>query len=219
MVNEIQLIENVLNIIYPPTCGICGKLNEDFLCNKCKKHLVMQAKFGIEKYEDKYFKQHLYVFEYQGLIRKLMLDYKFNDRSYLYKTVVNFLLNNEKLFKILQSYDTIVPAPISKKRNKQRGYNQSYLIAKEISKLTGVQLESTCLLKSKDIIEQSKLNKEERQKNIQGAYELLYEERLENKKILFVDDIYTTGSTANECCKVLSIANPKEIDVFTVAKD
>lgn len=208
-----------MNIIYPPTCGICGKLNENFLCNKCKKHLETQAKFSIDKYENNYFRQHLYIFEYQGMIRKVILDYKFNDKSYLYKTIVNFLLKNEKFFKILKSYDTIIPAPINKKRNKQRGYNQSYLLSKEIAKSIGITLESNCLYKTKNIIEQSKLNKEERQRNIQGAYELIHPERLKNKKILLLDDIYTTGSTANECCKVLSTANPKEIDVFTIAKD
>lgn len=208
-----------MNIIYPPTCGICGKLNENFLCNKCKKHLETQAKFSIDKYENNYFRQHLYIFEYQGMIRKVILDYKFNDKSYLYKTIVNFLLKNEKFFKILKSYDTIIPAPINKKRNKQRGYNQSYLLSKEIAKSIGITLENNCLYKTKNIIEQSKLNKEERQRNIQGAYELIHPERLKNKKILLLDDIYTTGSTANECCKVLSTANPKEIDVFTIAKD
>ena len=74
-------------------------------------------------------------------------------------------------------------------------------------------------LQHKNIIEQSKLNKEQRQKNIQGVYILKNKEKLINKKILLIDDIYTTGSTANECCKVLQKAKPKKIDVFTLAKD
>lgn len=212
-------IEKILNIIYPPTCGICGKLNNNFLCNRCKKDLESQAKFNIEKYQNNYFSQHLYIFKYQGMIREILLNYKFNDKSYLYKTIVNFLIKNEKFFKILKSYDTIIPAPINKKRSKQRGYNQSYLIAKEIAKVTGINLEKYCLYKSKNIIEQSKLNKEKRQENVKGAYELRNSERLYNNKILLLDDIFTTGSTAKECCKVLSIAKPKQIDVFTIAKD
>ena len=68
-------------------------------------------------------------------------------------------------------------------------------------------------------IEQSKLSKEEREQNIQGVYTLENPEKLENKKILLVDDIFTTGSTANECCKVLLSAKPSEITVLTIAKD
>ena len=68
-------------------------------------------------------------------------------------------------------------------------------------------------------MEQSSLNKEERQKNIEGVYILKNKEKLTNKKLLLIDDIYTTGSTVNECCKILKEANPRKIDVFTIAKD
>lgn len=153
------------------------------------------------------------------MIRKFLIHYKFNDQSYLYLTIVNFLLKNKKIFEILKSYDTIIPVPISKKRRKERGYNQSELIAREIAKRTQITYNNQCLFKTKNIMEQSKLNKEERQKNIQGVYEMRNPQILENKKILLVDDIYTTGSTANECCKILGQATPQKIDVFTIAKD
>ncbi len=153
------------------------------------------------------------------MIRKIILNYKFNDKSYLYKTFVNFLLKNEKFFEILQSYDTMIPVPISQKRRKERGYNQSELIAKEITKAIGNHYDNQCLFKTRNIIEQSKLNKEERQKNIQGVYELRHEKLLQDKKILLIDDIYTTGSTVNECARMLEQAKPKFIGVFTLAKD
>lgn len=210
-----------LNLIYPPTCGICGKLNPNFLCNKCQKQLQSQAKFKIEKNlnSNYYFQEHLYIFEYQGMIRKVILNYKFNDKSYLYKTIVNFLLKNEKFFPILKSYDTIMPVPISQKRRKERGYNQSELMAKEIAKKLTKEYNNQCLFKTKHIIEQSKLNKEERQRNIQGVYELYHPKMLQGKKILLIDDIYTTGNTVKECCKMISQAKPKKIGVLTIAKD
>ncbi len=153
------------------------------------------------------------------MIRKIILNYKFNDKSYLYKTIVNFLLKNEKLFKILKSYDTIIPVPISAKRYKERGYNQSYLIAKEIAKNLKIKCNNNSLLKAKNIIEQSKLNKEERQTNIKGAYVLINKKTLQDKKILLIDDIYTTGSTVKECSKILMQAKPQKIGIFTIAKD
>ena len=165
------------------------------------------------------FDEHIYMFKYEGAIRRIILQYKFQEKSYLYKTIVNFLLKNKKMFEIIKTYDTIVPVPISKKRKKTRGYNQSYLIAREIADKVEIRIDNKCLFKTKNIIEQSKLNKEERTNNIKGVYELKNSYRLENKKILLIDDIYTTGSTVNECCKVLKKANPKEIDVLVIAKD
>lgn len=180
-----------------------------------------QAEFNVELFQnnEKYFKELIYIFKYEGIIRKTILKYKFQNKSYLYKSFVNFMLKNQKFFEFIKKYDKIVPVPISKKRYIERGYNQSYLIAKELAKNTNLQLENECLFKTKNITEQSKLNKEEREKNIQGVYELQNEEKVSNKNIILFDDIYTTGSTANECCRILQQAKPKSIAVFTLAKD
>ena len=196
-------------------------MNTNYLCNKCQKQLERLAEFQVEKNQNinYYFQEHLYIFSYQERIRKLILNYKFNGKSYLYKTIVSFLLKNEKFFQILKSYDTIIPVPISQKRRKERGYNQSELIAREIAKNMEINYVNQCLFKTKNIVEQSRLNKEERQKNIQGVYQLYKPEIITNRKIMLVDDIYTTGSTVNECSKILSGAKPKKIGVFTIAKD
>ena len=233
-------VPKILNLIYPPVCGICGKLNNNFLCKKCEKALESEAVFGVndiikkennikdinkefnkifDKEFNKYFDEHLYIFKYEGIVRKAILKYKFQEEAYLYKTFVNFLLKNKNFFEKIKKYDTIIPVPISKKRFKLRGYNQSELIGKEIAKKLNINIETECLFKMKNITEQSKLSKEEKLKNIQGVYKLNNNEKQKDRKILLVDDIYTTGSTVNECCKILKEANPKKIGVFTLAKD
>ena len=213
--------------MYPTICGICEKISKDALCPKCNLELKKQAEENILQKEEieenikkeKYFEELMYIFKYEGQVRKLILDYKFNEKSYLYKTFVNFLLKNEKIFENIKKYDKIIPVPISKKRNKERGYNQSMLIAEEIANKTNLELVNNCLIKTKNIIEQSKLNKEDRLQNIQGVYSLQNERLITKQKILLVDDIYTTGSTVNECCKILQQANPKTIGVLVLAKD
>ena len=217
-----KIQEKISNLLYPPVCGICGKITPKGICIKCNVELKKQAEVNIlqkEEIEEKNFEELMYIFKYEGQVRKLILDYKFNEKSYLYKTFVNFLLKNEKIFENIKKYDKIIPVPISKKRNKERGYNQSLLIAEEIVNKTNLGLVNNCLIKTKNIIEQSKLNKEDRQQNIQGVYSLQNERLITNKKILLVDDIYTTGSTVNECCKILQQANPKTIGVLVLAKD
>ena len=149
----------------------------------------------------------------------MILDYKFNEKSYIYVSFVNFILKNKKIFQILKSYDTIIPVPISKKRMKERGYNQSLLIARNLSEYLNINLCTNCLYKTKNIIEQSKLNKEQRKQNIQNVYQLKNKQIIKEKKILLIDDIYTTGSTVNECSKMLKIGQPEKIDVLVLAKD
>ena len=132
---------------------------------------------------------------------------------------MNFTLNESRIVEKIKTYDTIIPVPISTKRKMQRGYNQSLLIAKKMSKELGITLQANCLFKTKNIVEQSKLNKEQRLQNIQNVYELKNKQILNNKTILLIDDIYTTGSTVQECSRILRQAEPKEIGVFVLAKD
>ena len=207
--------------MFPQVCSICGKLNKEGLCIKCRNILEKLAIFQItkENLQERYFQELISIFPYEGMVRQLLLAYKFHEKSYIYVCFVNFILKNEKIFEKLQSYDTIIPVPISKKRMKERGYNQSLLIAKNLSKELNISLQVNCLLKTRNIIEQSKLNKEQRKDNIQNVYELKNGEILNNKRILLIDDIYTTGSTVNECSKILQQAKPEKIDVLVVAKD
>ena len=232
----LKIQEKILNLIYPQVCGICGKINYNAVCPKCNVHLKKQGKMDILTKEElkenslekeKFFEELIYIFKYEGQIRELILDYKFNEKSYMYKTFVNFLLKNKKIFENIKKYDKIIPVPISKKRYRERGYNQSLLIAKEISMQMScetnnnikLELVNNCLIKTKNIIEQSKLNKEDRQHNIQGVYTLKNGSILTNKSILLIDDIYTTGSTVNECSRVLQQAKPNKIGVLVLAKD
>lgn len=134
------------------------------------------------------------------------------------------MLKNDFFFENFKSYDTIIPVPISKKRKKKRGYNQSLLIAKELVKQVNKEKKTLSLCvdaleKIKNIVPQSTLDKENRLQNVQGVYQLKNKEQLIGKKILLIDDIYTTGSTVRECAKVLQQVDVEKIDVFTIAKD
>lgn len=216
------MLDKILDLIFPPVCGVCGRIDKNSLCKKCEIELKKQAVFGIDNYREdcqKLFDEHLYIFTYSGVIRDIMLNYKFNDDSYLYKTFTNFLLKNENFVENINSYDIIVPVPLSKKRKMERGYNQSLLIAKEISKSTKIKINSDCLKKVKNIVAQSTLNKEDRQKNIEGAFILKNNKNIQNKKVLIIDDIFTTGSTVNECSKIIKQAGATNIGILTIAKD
>ena len=149
----------------------------------------------------------------------LIIDYKFNEKPYLYRSILEFLNKYQKKYVQFEIYDIIIPVPISKKRNKERGYNQSLLIAREIAKNENVKLRNNVISKVKNNTTQSKLNKEERAENVKNVYKITKNKEIIDKNILLIDDIFTTGATLNECSKMLKQAGAKKVDVLTIAKD
>ena len=110
----IVIYENILNLIYPQVCGICGKLNSKSLCNKCKTKLQKEYQFQTDNYEEdisKNFIEHNYFFKYENLIRSQILALKFQEKPYIYKTIAYFLKNLEKSFENLKMYDIIRTVP------------------------------------------------------------------------------------------------------------
>lgn len=220
----IVIYENIINLIYPQVCGICGKLNSKSLCNKCKTRLQKEYQFQTDNYEEdasKNFTEHNYFFKYQNLIREQILALKFQEKPYIYKAIAHFLKNMEKSFENLKKYDIMIIVPISKQRKRDRGYNQSELVAKEISKIIKVPIQQKVLYKVKNTVPQSSLNKKQREENAKGVYEVKNVSKLNNKKILIIDDIYTTGNTVNECANMLikNEIKKSDIGVLTIAKD
>ncbi|MFR2450862.1 MAG: ComF family protein [Clostridia bacterium] len=154
-------------------------------------------------------------------IRREILEYKFDDKAYYYKTISQVFLKNKKICEILKTYDIIIPVPIHNKRRQERGYNQSALIAKEFSKNINELEYEDILIKKKNTIAQSTLNKEERLKNAIDMYKIKENKQdiIYNKNVLIFDDIYTTGATANECAKAIREADPSKVGILTIAKD
>ncbi len=213
-------INGIINIFYPNACGICGIISKYDICPKCiaKLNDIKQCKKHI--YLTKNFTDAMYIFKYEDLVRECFIKYKFGEQNYRYKAFANFMIKDKKICGFLKKYDIIIPVPISKKRKKQRGYNQSELIIKECTKLDeSINVYMNILYKTKNTKPQSTLNKEQRKMNLQGAYEVKNSNHITNKKVLLFDDIYTTGSTLEECAKVLRQAGAFEISVLTLAKD
>ena len=155
-----KIKEQLLSLIYPKVCGICGKGKATYLCKKCENKLKTIAIWGEDKYLDKYFENHYYIFKYDNLIRNLILDYKFNEKPYLFRSFSEVINKYQKSYLQLEIYDIIIPVPLSKKRKKERGYNQSLLISKEIAKTLNIKVENDILIKNKNNKIQSSLNKE-----------------------------------------------------------
>ena len=201
-----MIFEKVLNLFFPIKCGVCGKIGLP-ICKECEERLKPYEINLVQK--DKFF-----IYKYQDIIRNLLLNYKFNDASYLANSFAYLIKNNKKIYSILKNYDIIIPVPLHKKRMNERGYNQTELIAKKL----GIPVETNCLIKAKNIKPQSTKTAKERQIDIKSVFAIQNVEKIKNKKLLLLDDIYTTGSTANECIKTLSKATNK-IGFLAIARD
>lgn len=215
-----NFLEYALDLIFPPICGFCGKINDMYICNDCKRIVKQLEVNKTIKFNNKNFKNLLYIFEYKDIIREKILDYKFGDKPYLYRTFAEAVLLNKDNIEFIKKYDYLIPIPIHKKRKIQRGFNQSELIARKISQeIKNIKLDCKIIKKQKNIVPQSTLNKKERNKNIKDAYTIINSKKIIGKNILLLDDIYTTGSTLNECSKIIKMAGANSVDAIVIAKD
>lgn len=207
-----KFFDTFLELVFPSTCEICGKVGS-CICDNCYQN--------IKKYEihEKINKDIYSAYKYKDIIRELLINYKFNDKSYLYKFFSEILIKNKKICKILYSCDIIIPVPLHKKRFLERGYNQSELIIKDIAKKLDLQIENGILKKIKNIKPQSDKGFELRLKDIKGVYNVEKPEMIIGKDVIIFDDVYTTGSTTNECKKVLLRAGAKKVVIVTMTKD
>ena len=152
------------------------------------------------------------------MVKKLLIDYKFHEKSYISHVFSEFLENEEEIYHIFEEYDIIIPVPMHKFKKKMRGYNQTELIVIELAKKHLINVQPNLLIKCKLTKTQSTLSQKERENEQENSYQIAKFDEVKSKKILIFDDIYTTGSTVNACAKLLKNEGASQIDVLTIAK-
>lgn len=228
-----QFFDFILNLIFPNVCGMCNKISKKSICDDCLNQIVIyKDNKKINKFKDLkiklnsdiYFDEQMYFYKYQGEIRDKLIQYKFGDKPYLYK-MFSEMIYNKNLIEFCRNYNVIIPVPIDMKRMKQRGYNQTELIAKEIQnklKSESIELEfvNNVLYKTKNRKPQSTMEtKQDRIENIRDVYDICNSEKIKNKNVIILDDIFTTGSTVNECAMVIKQCGTNKIGIITIARD
>ena len=117
----------------------------------------------------------------------------------------------------LNQFDLIVPVPLSSTRQRERGYNQSQLLAEQIALNYSLKLSINNLIRTRHTNFQAQLSVKERWTNIHGAFRIKHPSEFQNKSVLVIDDLLTTGATASEAARVLRNSGANEIGVLTLA--
>jgi len=226
-----NFLKTVLEIIYPVHCGACGDKG-DVLCKKCIDSLRMvddettcpvcgrwlgkRAVCGECIQKKRGFWEGYYGFYFENRLRDAMHAFKFEGRKDVGKHLVYLI--KEKIISFSGSFECIIPIPVTEKRLKERGFNQSYIIGEEISKITGKPVCHSVLYKIRDTMDQYSLHRDERKKNIKGAFTVKNGYEIKAKKVLLVDDLFTTGYTAKEASVVLLKAGAGSTLFFALAR-
>lgn len=239
MLEEIkEFFGNLLEKLYPSdiTCFLCGrevKEDKNGLCDKCAKEVEWNNKFCLKcgspcktmtdyclhcQSHKKTFKIARAPFIYSEKIATAIQEYKYNNKRYLSKSFAKIMKNVfDKMTKEGIKIDLITYVPLFKDKQKKRGFNQSELIARELSKLTTIPLSHNNLLRVKNTQTQTNLTYKERQKNLDNAFIIKDKSEFKDKTILLIDDVLTTGSTADHCSIALKKAKAKDVYVLTFA--
>lgn len=226
-------------IIFPHHCPVCNKMNleKEGLCQECWNKVVILQKPACEicfypfydfeydgticpnciKKRPKYTKARS-VFAYDNLIKNVIFNFKYNDKTNNANFFSNLMVNSCKDF--IDEIDIVIPVPLHKKRLRKRKYNQASLLVNGIGKKANKIIIHEVLKRKINTRPQVGLLGKERLKNVKDAFCIneQYLEEIRGKNILLVDDVMTTGATLNNCAKILLKHKAKNVYVATIAR-
>jgi len=198
-----------------PRCGIMFKSREgdDHLCGKCLK-------------SGPYFRKARAFAVYNEMFKDLIYCYKYRSKIQLERPFSFFLFSIFILYWEPRDIDIIAPVPLHGRRMRKRGFNQAYLMVRKwhhIAKsfrvdISSVQIEREIIVRSHRTASQVGMSVKDRQANIKNAFAVKTPGKIRGKRILLIDDVLTTGATANECARVLVNSGALHVDVLTLAQ-
>jgi len=208
-----NILDQVRASLSPASCINCELIiKKEGLCLECFKKIkpaISTVVSGLKRTIIPVYAAGIY----EGVLVKLVLQkYKNNEQAFIGAAEIIY----ENQLKYMNA-DFLIPIPLHYKKNKERGFDQVEIIAKNLSKLSGI----TCLQalsRIKNTSPQANLTRLERQQNLANAFDIINPELLYQKDLIIIDDVYTTGTTAYEVIKLLETAKPKTLRVLVLAR-
>jgi len=228
------------DFVFPPHCHVCrsfipeaGRLH---ICNSCRDTVqlissphctVCAVPFhcvghnhpcGSCSKESPAFDAARAAFVYDGPGRELIHNFKYEFKTHLRRPLALYVVEVLSEFVSTHRPDVIIPVPLHSRRLRTRGFNQAVLIGEVLASEWGISMERSSMLRTRWTEPQINLAASQRRDNVKGAFAIKKPGSVKGKRILLLDDVYTTGSTVEECSKVLKKGGADEIIVITVAR-
>lgn len=222
-----------MGLLYPQTCCFCGKISTQKMCDTCKKKIVYiheprckkcgkPVRYEEQEYchdcqkQDFCYEQGRSIWLHKGPVPWSIYQFKYHNRriygEFYAKELYRLYAKNIRDWGI----DLIVPVPLHWKRKRKRGYNQAEIIAKHLGRLMEIPVDSKAVVRKKYTEPQKTLNNKERKKNLKDAFEVK-KSWSTPKRILVIDDIYTTGSTIDGAAKALLEKGHNKVWFLTIS--
>jgi len=239
--NAADIGRSLIDLIFPPRCTACAKILEERrvppICEACFEalHLCASPLCPIcgAPYADQTAADHpcetcllspppftaaRSVAAYTGILQDMIHRCKYGHDSSLGEFLGKMMADFPYPSFDLNDYTVVMPVPLHTKRLRERGFNQSLLLARAIAKRHKKKLDYLSLSRSVHTPPQTTFGRQEREQNVKGAFRVRESARLEGEKIILIDDVYTTGSTARECARTLKWAGAVAVAVLTLSR-
>jgi competence protein ComFC len=234
-----NLLGGIASLLYPPSCTICSTPVEagEYLCGDCESKVTRIVPPFCEKCSEPfdgaittefacancaqrkiYFEAAVSAFRARGIVRHVILNFKYGRQIHLRHLVAGWLvaaMDDRRLRD--RRFDAIIPVPLHPARRRERGFNQSELLAEWLGEHLSVPLRPV-LERVHYTTTQTAFDRSERMQNLRGAFRLRKKGDVRKLQVLLIDDVLTTGSTLSECARVLKEAGAQSVYAATAAR-
>ncbi len=213
-----EFYEGGLNLLFPPFCLLCDirlENGNDLICSNCYQNLPkIDKKLPPFPPLEKIYSP----LSYSEKTSQIIHHFKYNNKSSIGKQLGKIIAEYLSNFPIIKEIDLIIPIALHSRRERERGFNQSNLLAEVIAEYLHIPLSTKSLKRIRYTTSQTNLNPEQRRHNVAKAFQIVKPELIKNKSILLIDDVYTTGATMSACAEELYKVGAKMVSGATVSR-
>ena len=226
---KISFWSRLLDLISPRLCVVCGNrltVTEETLCSKCYLHLP-RTDFDHDLYENVMAKLFwgqiaiekataLFYYEPHAETANILYELKYKNHPEIGVVMGRMMAKDLMRSGMFEGIDAIVPVPLARKRERERGYNQSLELAKGVSEVTGLPIYNKVVKRTKFMGSQTQRGRWERNENVEHVFELVDGDSINGKHLLLIDDVVTTGATIIACAQKMQKASNVKISVLAL---
>lgn len=225
-----SFFSRILNLIAPRACHVCGhrlNIQEDCICTACNLHLP-RTNYALSPTDNMMARRlwghvpvercaALFHYEPHSQTANILYDLKYHQHPEIGRAMGEMIAEEFSGLGFFLGIDAIIPVPLTKSRQRERGYNQSHEIAKGVNAITRLPIVDKAVIRETFNESQTRKNALERRENVEKAFRLIGPESIEDRHLLLIDDVLTTGATITACAKELLKAPNVTISVLTLA--